>query len=239
MVGGVGAVGEVGVSRGLLVGTHAEAVDFLLGEVAPVATAEVLLGESGELYAVELGDAVAEGLEDATHDAVLTGVDLDADLLLVNGIGILDIVGMDFTILELNALCYLRQVVGSNGLVEVDVVDLLLEELRMSELGCQVTVVGQQKDARGVTVETPHRIDALRTSILDEIHDRLALLRVIGRGDVVLGLIEQDVDLLLLSNGLVVETDFVGTENLGTQFGDDIAIDGNDTSLDELVGLAT
>ena len=46
--------------RGSLEGAHLEVVDLFLCEVAPAASGEVLLGESGEVYAVELGDVVAE-----------------------------------------------------------------------------------------------------------------------------------------------------------------------------------
>ena len=62
----------------LLECSHAQHLHFLLCEETPVAAAEVLLGESCELHAVELNDAVAEVLEDAAYDAVLAAVDLDA-----------------------------------------------------------------------------------------------------------------------------------------------------------------
>ena len=110
----------------LFVSTHAETVDFLLSEVAPVATTEVLLGKAGELYAVKLENLVAQSLEDAAHDAVLAGVNLNTHLLLVDSIGILDIIGLDLAILELYALGNLSKVVGGDVFVEVDVVDLLL-----------------------------------------------------------------------------------------------------------------
>ena len=165
-------------------------------------------------------------------------MNLDAHLLLVVGVCILYVVGMDLAVLELDASCNLSEVVSGDVLVEVDVVDLLLEELRMGELRSQVAIVGEQEHTRGVTVETSDGVDALGAGILDEVHDRLALLRVVGSSDIVLGLVEQNVDLLLKRDGLVVESYLVSAEYLGAQFGDDIAIDGDDTSLDELVGLA-
>lgn len=73
-------------SRGLEIlvflfeGTHAEHVNFLLGEEAPIAATEILLGETGKLHAVELNDTIAKALEDTAHDAVLAGMDLNAYL---------------------------------------------------------------------------------------------------------------------------------------------------------------
>ena len=53
---------------------------FLLGEEAPVTTLDTLLGETCEHHAVKLANPVAEALEDTAHDAVLTRVNLDAQL---------------------------------------------------------------------------------------------------------------------------------------------------------------
>ena len=54
----------------LLKSSHAQHVDFLLGEEAPVAAAQVLLCESGKLHAVELDHTVAEAFEDTAHDTL-------------------------------------------------------------------------------------------------------------------------------------------------------------------------
>ena len=56
----------------LLVSSHTQAVNLLLGQVAPVATLQVLLGETCELNAVELLNAIAQALEDTANDTVLT-----------------------------------------------------------------------------------------------------------------------------------------------------------------------
>ena len=77
----------------------------------------MLLGESGKLYAAELGDTVAEALEDTAHDAVLAAVDLNALLLLVLLVGILACVGLNLTVLQLGAVANLLQVVCGGGLV--------------------------------------------------------------------------------------------------------------------------
>ena len=123
-----------GYRRLLFVGAHAEAVDFLFGEVTPVTPAQVLLGESGKLDAVELDNLVAQGLKDASHNTVLARMNLDAHLLLVNGIGILHVVGLYFTILEHDALRNLLQVMSRHVLIKIYMIDLLLQIFRMCQL---------------------------------------------------------------------------------------------------------
>ena len=109
----------------------------------------------------------------------------------------------------------------------------------MRELGSQVTVVGEQEHTRCVTVEAADRIDALRASILDEIHHSLALLRIIAGGNSVFRLVKQHVDLLLKCDGLIVEDNGIGALYLGTQLLDHLAINEHYASLDEIIGFTT
>ena len=131
----------------LLKRSHAQHLHFLFGEETPVATTQVLLGESGKLNAVEFHDAIAQALKDTTDDAVLTRVDFNAHLRLVLLIGISNSVGMYFAIVEGDTFGYLLNVVSSNVFVQIYVVDLLLEELRVSELRGEVL---QDRCARGM-----------------------------------------------------------------------------------------
>ena len=55
----------------LHVSSHLQDVRLALGEVAPFALLEPLLGQAREVDAVECLDGIAEGLENAPHDAVL------------------------------------------------------------------------------------------------------------------------------------------------------------------------
>ena len=166
-------------------------------------------------------------------------MDLNAYLLLVDGVGILHVIGLDLSILQLYALGNLLEVVSGDVLIEIDVIDLLLEILGMGELRGEVSIIGEQKHTGGVAVETSYRVDALGACVLDQIHDGLTLLRVVTGGDIVLGLVEQDVDFLLDDDGLVVELDLIGAEDLGSELGDHLSVDGDDAGLDELIGLAT
>ena len=223
----------------LLVSTHAQTVYLLLGEVAPVAAANVLLGQSSKLHAVELGNLISQRLEDAANDAVLARVNLDAYLLLIGIAGILDGVGLDVTVLQCNALGNLLHIVSRNGLVQVNVIDFLLQELGVRQLRSQVAIIGKQQHTGGVAVQTTNGIDTLGASILNKVHHRLTLLGIIAGGNVVLGFVQQHINFLLQCNGLVVETDVVGAHHLGTQLVDNLTIDSHHTSLDKLVGLAT
>ena len=166
-------------------------------------------------------------------------MDLNAYLRLVVFLGIFDGIGMHLTILQLDTFSNLLHIGSGNVLVEIDVINLLLEELRMSELGSQVTVVGEQEHTRGVAVETTYGIDALRANILYEIHHGLALLRIVAGGDIVLGFVEQHIYFLLQSDGLVMEHHLIGAEHLGAKFGNHFPIDLHYACLDKLIGLTT
>ena len=225
--------------RTLFEGSHAQHIHFLLCEETPVAAAEVLLGESCKLYAVEFHHAVAEVLEDAAHDAVLSAVNLDAYLTLVGVAGILDGVGMYFAVLKFDAIGNLLQVVCCHVLVEIDMVNLLLEELGVCELRGEVAVVGEEKHAGGVAVESVYGVDALRTYVLDEVHYGLALLWVVACGDAILRFVEQDINLLLKGYGLVVELYFVGAHYLCSEFCYSFAVHCHHSCLYEFIGFAT
>ena len=223
----------------LFEGTHAEHFHFFLGEETPVAAADILLGESGKLYAVELDHTIAEMLEDTTHDAVLAAVNLDAYLTLVGFAGIIDSIGMDFSVVEGDALSNLLEVAGSHLLVEIDMVDLLLEELGMGEFAGQVAIIGEQEHTCGVAVQTAHRIDTLGAGALHQIHHCLTLLGVVAGGNVILRFVEQHINFLLECNRLVVEHHAIGAQDLCSQLGHNLAIDLHDTCRDELIGLTT
>ena len=225
--------------RTLFEGSHTQHIHFLLCEEAPVAATEVLLGESSKLYAVEFHHTVAEVLEDAAHDAVLSAVNLDAYLALVCVAGILDGVGMYFAVLKFDAVGNLLQVVCCHVLVEIDMVNLLLEELGVCELRGEVAVVGEEKHAGGVAVESAYGVDALRTYVLDEVHYGLALLWVVACGDAILRLVEQDINLLLKGYGLVVELYFVGAHYLCSEFCYSFAVHCHHSCLYEFIGFAT
>ena len=152
---------------------------------------------------------------------------------------ILNVVGLNLTILKLDALGNLCQVVSGNVLIEVNVINLLLQVLRMCKLRSQIAIVGEQQHTSSVAVETTYGVDTLRTSVLNEVHYSLTLLRIVAGSNVVLWLVEQYVNLLLDVYGLIVELNNIGTQDLCSQLGYNLAVNRYYTCLDELVGLAT
>ena len=61
-------------------------------------------------------------------------MNLDAYLLLIGWVSVLNVVGLNLAVLELDALGNLLQIVSGNVLVEIYVLNLLVETLRMCEL---------------------------------------------------------------------------------------------------------
>ena len=222
----------------LLERSHTKHFHFLLGQITPVATTQVLLCQSGKLYAVEFDHSVSEMLEYAADDAVLAAVYLYAHLTLVGIVGIFDCIGMDLSVFQLYSVRNLLQVVGCNVLVEEDVVHFLLEILRMGQLAGQIAVVCKQEYAGSVAVESSYWVDTFWANTLYDVHYGLALLRIVARSDTVLWLVEQYVHLLFQVYWLVFELDFVCALHLSTEFGNRCTVYGHYSCLDKLVGLA-
>ena len=164
-------------------------------------------------------------------------MNLYAHLLLVCGAGIFNGIGMDFAILQLNAIGNQLHVGCSDSLVAMHMINLLLQILGVGELAGQFTVIGEKQHTRGVAVKTANGIHTFAAGTLDEVHHGLAVLGIIASGDIVLGLVEQDVHLLLDGDRLVMEHHMVGTLHLGTQLGDNHTVYRYHTSLDIGVGL--
>ena len=210
---------------------------LLAGQEPPRSALEVLLRETRIVNAVEFGHGVPQELENTAHDAVAARVDLDAHLLLVL-LDVGNLVGEDLAVFERDALGDAVHVGARQGFVERHLVDFLLLVGRVRQLLRKVAVVGEQQQPEAVLVETSHRVDALRAGARDQLHDRLSGMGIVERSDVALGLVQHQVDLLLALHRLVVEPHFVGRQHLGSQFGDDLAVDRNDARRDEIVGLA-
>ena len=178
---------------------------------------------------------IAECLKDAAHDAVAARVDLDTGLLAVGGGDVAHSIGVDGTVVELNAVGDVLHVLLADGLVGPHLIDFLLYILRMGQLGCQVTVVGEQQHTGGVAVQSSHGVDALLAGTLHEVHDGLAAVGIVAGGDAVLGFVQQDVALLLGGYDLAVILYDVLGGNLHAEFGNDLAIDFDKALLDVFI----
>src|SRR5574344_878629 len=118
-------------------------------------------------------------------------------------------------------------------------INLLLQELRMSQLRSQVSIVGEEKHTSSVAVQTTYRIDALTTAVLHKLHYSLALLWVIRSGHIILRFVKNHIHLLLDAHELVVEVYLICTLNLRAQLCHYGTVHRNHTSLDELVCLTS
>ena len=178
----------------LLERAHLKHVHLVLGEETPIATLHVLFGKTGKVDTVQFHHLVAQVFEDTAHYTVAATMYLYAHLFLVHRISIVNGIGMYLAILQHNALGNLTKVGSGNVLVAIYVVNLLLEILGVCQLGSQIAIVGEQEHTSGAAVQTTYGIYALAASVLHQVHYGLAILWVIAGGNIVLGLVQQQID---------------------------------------------
>ena len=146
---------------------------------------------------------------------------------------------MYLAILQHDAVGNLAKVGSGDVLVAEHMVYLFLEVLGMCQFGSQVAIVGEQEHTGGIAVQTANGIDALAAGVLHQFHHGLAVLGVIACGNVVLGLVQEHIHLLLHVDGLVVEHHLVAALHLGAEFGYNNTVHLYHTSLNEGICLAT
>ena len=157
---------------------------------------------------------------------------------MVFGVDIFQFVCLDDSVSELETFDqYLFLVVFFEGLVEDDLVDLLLVERRMGQLLCDLSVVGEHQDTGSVLVKPSNR-EYPGSAALQEIHDGLFSMRIAGAGDEALRLVHHDVYLFFTLEPFSVEADIVLQDvYLGSEFSDYHSVDGNHSRLDQGVGF--
>ena len=98
----------------------------------------------------------------------------------------------------------------------------------------------KQQQALAVIIQSSDRIDALLDP-LDQIHYRVAALRVGYRGDVRLGFVQRDVNQFARwPKKLAIDFDVVAVEvRFAAELRDDCAVDRNTAFGDHLLGFAT
>ena len=218
--------------------THLEHGYFPLCEEAVTSARNVALGQSGETYAVECDNLVAHFLKYAAHNTVLSGVNLQTDVLAVF-VGELQSIGDDLFVVQSYTMADRYFVLLFQVAVKNYRVDFLLAELGVSQFGSEVAVVGEQKHACCVAVEASYGVDALGAGVLDNIHNCTALLRIVGCGDAVLGFVEEYIYFTLAFDRLVVEHYLVGRQHFSSEAVHDLSVDCNHASLDEVVRFAS
>ena len=90
----------------------------------------------------------------------------------------------------------------------------------------QVAVIGEQQQAFAGVVEASDGIHA-DANAMQQIHDRGPALGIADRGDVSLGLVHQQVNVVLGAvQQLAVDANVVNVDvGLGAEFGDDLSVD--------------
>ena len=170
---------------------------------------------------------------------ILFSLDFNAHLFFVRGVCIFHRICLNHAILQGDAFCNLGKVGSGDIFVGCDVINFLLQEFRVSQFCSQFSVVGEEKNPRGVSVETSDRIDAFATGMLHQIHHRFAVLRVFAGGHISFGFVQEDIDFLFHFHGIVVETNLVGSEELGSKSGDDFSVHYHQTRNNLFDGIAT
>lgn len=181
---------------------------------------------------------IAQVLEDAADYAVLAGMNLYAGLVAVSVGGIGDGISMDFAVFKFYAVSYGLHILFGNILVSPDMVDFLLNVLRMCELGGQLSVVSEQKYASSHSVKTTHRVDALIACTFNQVHDSFTVLGVVTGGHAVLGFVEQDIAFLFQSHDLAVIFYDIAIFDFGTKLGYWFTVNSNQALRNEFIGFA-
>ena len=146
---------------------------------------------------------------------------------------------MDFTIIQRNTLYNLIQVCLCHILVAIYMIDFLLQELRMSQFRCQVTVICQKQHTCSITVQTSYRINTLLAGTFHKIHHRLTFLRIVRSRYTILRFVKQHIHLTLNTYRLVVELHFIRTFHLRTQFRYNFTIYRYNSCSDKLIRFTT
>ena len=153
------------------------------------------------------------------------------------GVDVLKFIGLCDAVTELYAFQELLLVLFLEGGVQDHLVDLLLVVGGVGELFGHLSVVGEHKDAGGVLVQTANG-EYPGGAALEEIHHCFICVRVAGGGDIALGLIHHDIDLLFTLEALSVEADVVSEDvHLGAKFRHNLSVHGYNTALDHCIGL--
>ena len=217
---------------------HFQEVNLFLCEVTPTAAGQIIFRKAGEIYTVEFCDMVAERFEYAADNAVAAGVYFDAGLVAVGFRGIRYCVGMYFAVFKLDAVGDALHIFFGYVAVGPDVVYFFLGVLRMGKFRGQVTIVGEQQHAGGIAVEASYGIYSLVACAFHEIHHGHATVGVVGCGDAIFGLVEQNVCLAFESYYLFIVFHNVGMRYLCAEFGHNFAVDFYKALLNEFVCFA-
>jgi hypothetical protein len=227
--------------RAIEIDSVTQLVELVLCELARVTDAQIVERQVRECDALQLVDAEAERLDHPVDLAVLAFVDRDAEprVLALAGEDF-DVSGeRDRAVVELDAVAELLDVIRRELAVHLHVIGLRHVARRREEAGGELAVVREKKDALRVEVEAADRLHG-NGEIREVVHHGDAAPIVGDRRDAALGLVEEDVELVVCDDCLAVDLDLIliGVD-LGAEHGHDLAVDLHPTGGDQFLCLAT
>ena len=152
----------------------------------------------------------------------------------------LDLRGRSFPAVQEDAFAELLLLLGSDLSGDLHDVRFLDVSSGGGDAVREIAVVGKQQQALAVIVESSYRVDALLHTF-DQVHYRVAALRVGYGRDVRFRLVQRDVNQLSRRpEKLAVDFDVVAVQvGFAAEFRDGFAVDRNSTFCDHLLGFAT
>ena len=166
-------------------------------------------------------------------------MDFNTHLITFNIVGITDCVCMDFTIFQFNTGSNLIHIRFCQILIQINMVDFLLQELRMRQLRSQIAIIRQQQHTSSITVQTSYRIDTFATSSFHKIHYSKTRLRIIRSSHTIFRLIQQHIHLTFNAYRFIMELHDISTFDLSTQFRYHFTIHRNNAGCDKFIGFTT
>ncbi len=145
---------------------------------------------------------------------------------------------MDLSVVELYAVGYALHILLGDVFVCPDMIYLLLDEFRMGELRGEIAVVGEEKHARGVAVESSYRIYPLAACVLDQIKHSETSVGIIAGGHAVFRLVEEHIAFALGSHDFLIIFHHIVSCDLGAELSHYLTIDFHETLCDVFIGFA-
>jgi len=200
-------------------------------ELAPSAGLEAFERQGAVPAAVQVHDAMADGLEHPPDLAVAALVQNELELRTPESAHL----GRGSrTVVELDPGPQLLELGIADRALTLDLVHLVELVPRVGDAVRKLAVVREHQRARRGGVEAADRHDSHR--MLDELDDRRASLRVAGGRDDSGRLVEEHVRKRLLVQPLAVQAHVVGCLDERVQLSG-LAVDGHPAGLDQLVGF--
>src|SRR5690554_5639051 len=133
--------------------------------------------------------------ENSSHNPVSTDVDLHSQYGSVLGQD-LKVIDLGQSIFEGDAIKDHIDIILSDRLIQSHLIDLFDLASWSGKLICQLTIISEKKQTRGVPIQSSHREYSFFTCRINQPHHRFSLQRIISSRNKVFGLVQQDINRL-------------------------------------------